>query len=115
MKKAPGSLLRLAKKYITKLNMVVLINLIGHIEIREEIASIPGWYMAKPCCFCWKTSISRYPDRDSNIYTHHDRPLGILCRDLTECLDYVEENLRGIRRLGDNIGEIEVNNSRQSR
>lgn len=57
MKKAPGSLLRFARKYRPRVNNVVLINLIGHIEMSEEMASIPGWYMANPYCFClWLVS-----------------------------------------------------------
>ena len=53
VKYAPGSRLRPAKKYKSVLKSVTLTSLRGHVDAREHNASIPGWYIAKPTCFCY--------------------------------------------------------------
>jgi hypothetical protein len=52
MKNAAGSRFKLAIKYREQLKSETLISFTGQIVISEEIASIPGWYIAKPACFC---------------------------------------------------------------
>jgi hypothetical protein len=42
MKNAPGSRFRLARKYNSASNIETLISLIGHVEAKDDIASIPG-------------------------------------------------------------------------